>query len=152
MSISTRGLAFPKPGDVKKQAVRRGLALHWSYCMKQMGDRWVCIKGAIGRRFYDHLKFIMWRRQNGICCVCRRWMDPCDVSFEHQEPRRIGAGFKDDSIYKRGENGRLRRHNGVSHYACNSERGSKRTALWQEPYRKMTHLIQLWKEWEEGNK
>ena len=133
-AIDTEELAFPKPGDKPREV---GDAFR-----AYPDGRMVCNNAgkhrtAAGVALYRRLTELMWRRQGGLCCDCREPMRKCDVTFEHEAPRGSGGGSRDDRIYYRDEQGRMRRKNGAAHAWCNGARGSRRTLLWQPPYRKV---------------
>ncbi len=68
-----------------------------------------------GRTRYAANRDSMWVRDDGICCICKRFVMRCEATFEHGNGRT--AGKRDD---------RPIAANGVAHGDCNSEKGSKR--------------------------
>lgn len=80
-----------------------------------------------GRDEYESRKRQMLSRQNGICCLhghikdCPGKVNLADLSFDHEQPRGMGGGSRDDRIEVNG-----RWQNGAAHWRCNSSKGSRR--------------------------
>jgi len=80
-----------------------------------------------GHEEYEHRKRAMRERQGGICCLfghikgCPGKLNLADCSFDHEIPRGMGGGSRDDRIEING-----RWLNGASHWLCNSIKGSRR--------------------------
>lgn len=98
-------------------------------CVREYPDkRQVCCDTADGKREYNRRIQEMRLRQHGICCLlgkvksCKGLMSAEEATFEHGEPRRMGAAFRDDRIWD--ENGDPM--NGAAHGWCNREKGSRR--------------------------
>ena len=83
------------------------------------GGREVCQDNAAGRRAYYLRTRHMAERQNQLCALCGKFM--CDVTFEHQEGRGMGSGFRDDRIEIDGK-----WFNAAAHSLCNRVKGSRR--------------------------
>jgi hypothetical protein len=93
------------------------------------GDREICNPGTPGGcAEYKWRVLLMWIRQDGICCNCPYPLALKDATFEHENGRT--SGRRDDRIALFDVDGSFLRHlNGVSHLACNSRRGSRRTEI-----------------------
>jgi hypothetical protein len=87
--------------------------------------RQVCQENAAGKREYKARITEMWLRQEGICPICGRWMDQNEATFEHEIPRGMGGGSRDDRTHDANGN----ELNFATHGRCNRERGSQRTVL-----------------------
>ena len=84
--------------------------------------REVCVKTTkAGREEYLRRTLEMWKRQRYLCPVCTMVIGRSEVSFDHEDPRRMGGGFRDDRIMVNGYP-----KNFCTHLVCNSHRGSKR--------------------------
>lgn len=91
------------------------------------GDRMICNQDtAEGRRKYDHLRECLWRRQKGVCLICRIRMVLIASTFDHEHGRGFGGSNRDDRIYVRDANGRLKWQNAALCVDCNTKKGSKR--------------------------
>lgn len=88
--------------------------------------REVCDKSAAGKREYKRRIERMRQRQFRLCCVCLQPLDERAATFEHEDGRGMGGGFRDDRIEVDGVP-----VNGASHGECNAERGSKKTPIYQ---------------------
>lgn len=93
--------------------------------------REVCnLETAAGLREYKGRVEAMRLRQGGVCCLlgfiegCPGALHKDEATFEHEEPRGMGAASRDDRIEIDG-----RRVNGASHAQCNSRKGSRRIAF-----------------------
>jgi hypothetical protein len=114
--------AFPKPCQTRKKppAVRT---------LKD-GKEQCNLLCKEGRDEYERRKRVMWERQERVCCLavflayCPGKLNWADASFEHEVPRGMGGGSRDDRTEIDGK-----WHNGVSHWKCNSEKGSRRIAF-----------------------
>jgi hypothetical protein len=106
--------AFPKPSQMKKQQV----------AVRIFRDgREVCnLNIKAGRDEYDSRKLKMHQRQGGLCCLCGLRLAKKVMAFEHQDGRGMNGSHRDDRTEKDGKP-----YNGVAHWDCNSEKGSKRT-------------------------
>lgn len=88
------------------------------------GGREVCnTRTRKGRIEYRSRVALMWERQDGLCCICGQWLHLYESTFEHQDGRGMNGGHRDDRIEKDGKP-----YNGVAHYRCNAEKGSKRAS------------------------
>jgi hypothetical protein len=74
-----------------------------------------------GRKAYKERTQEMLARQNGLCCLCGRYLRPEEATFEHQDGRGMNGSHRDDRIEKDGKP-----YNGAAHGTCNVEKGSKR--------------------------
>jgi len=83
--------------------------------------RQVCSDTAAGKREYKARTVEMWERQEGLCAICGLWIELRLATFEHQDGRGNGGGFRDDRTTIDGE-----WHNAAVHGHCNTEKGSKR--------------------------
>lgn len=92
--------------------------------------REVCNPSTDGGQFEYRLRvWLMWVRQDGLCCNCRTKLSMKEATFEHETPR--SGGQRDDRIAIFNKAGGLIRHlNGASHWLCNFYRGSRRTPIW----------------------
>src|SRR5579871_3809975 len=89
------------------------------------GGREVCnLKTIAGNDEYCRRIHLMLIRQKGLCCNCRKPIYPESPCFEHEVPRGLGGGWRDDRIEINGKP-----VNGASHILCNSVRGSRRTPI-----------------------
>ena len=80
--------------------------------------REICRKGSAGLAEYKRRRDVMYDRDNGVCCVCGRFIPKGQETFEHKNGRGLGGNRRDDRISM----------NGVSHWLCNSKRGGGRWA------------------------
>ena len=83
--------------------------------------REVCIENQRGKAEYSRRIAVMVDRQERNCPACNYFLFFTDATFDHEEPRRMGGGFRDDRIEKDGKP-----YNRAVHFWCNSERGSRR--------------------------
>jgi hypothetical protein len=118
-------------GSRSKGSIRRGPGKHWlsKPAVVHRGEREICNPATPeGRAEYAWRKLLLWVRQDGICCNCRKPLTLSECTFEHEEER--AAGRRDDRLAII-ENGQLVRHlNGVSHRHCNRLRGSTKTPIY----------------------
>lgn len=84
--------------------------------------RQVCQENPAGRREYTRRIAAMVQRQNFRCCLCPESITLSQATFEHTDPRGMGAAFRDDRIED--ESGQPM--NGAAHWDCNQEKGSRR--------------------------
>lgn len=108
----------------------RGRGKHWlnKPDVVKRGKREICNLSKLGGQYEYYLRiWLMWVRQDGLCCNCREPLRMREATFEHENGR--GAAKHDDRIAIEGKNGRFKPINGASHLICNSQRGSRRTAL-----------------------
>lgn len=80
--------------------------------------REVCQDSKNGWTEYKRRLKVMWLRQEGRCCLCKRPLALANCTFEHQRRRGMGAAWRDDRIEKDGQP-----WNGAAHWICNSEKG-----------------------------
>lgn len=93
--------------------------------LKKNDGRVVCnLKSAAGARQYIAYLDQMWLRDNGECCICHKYVNFVEATFEHTDLR--SGGRRDDRPEYTKPNGEGIR-NGVAHGLCNSQKGSKRT-------------------------
>jgi hypothetical protein len=78
-----------------------------------------------GRVEYRIRTDLMWVRQGGLCCNCKKPLGPIEACFEHERGRN--AKYRDDRIW----DSNRQPINGASHLLCNQERGSRRTPIWK---------------------
>lgn len=113
--------AFPKPSQVRhcKTSLRYELV---NGVRIYPDGREVCEDSTAGRAEYKRRTEAMRIRQNRICLLCGKPLSQGESSFDHEEPRRAGGGFRDDRICD--EKGIEK--NSAVHLWCNSLKGSKR--------------------------
>jgi hypothetical protein len=103
--------------------------------------REVCLSTSAGTREYRKRVLMMWERQGGLCAICGHLLRIEQATFDHERPRGLGGGFRDDRIELDGKP-----VNAAVHGFCNSQRGSKRTAYLIQPHvtseRHLEELIQ----------
>ncbi len=81
--------------------------------------REVCLKTHAGQVEYKRRREQMYERDKGMCCICGGKIRSLqEATFEHKNGRGMGGSRRDDRIEK----------NGVAHFRCNVEQGSKRYA------------------------
>jgi hypothetical protein len=80
--------------------------------------REVCVDSPAGWREYKRRVSVMLQRQNRKCCLCGRPLSLGNATFEHQRRRGMGAAWRDDRIFKDGQD-----WNGAAHWSCNVEKG-----------------------------
>jgi hypothetical protein len=88
---------------------------------KHRDGREVCNDTAAGKRDYTGRTVEMWERQDGKCAICGHWIELRYATFDHEEPRGMGGGSRDDRTVVNGE-----WHNAAAHGICNTRKGSKR--------------------------
>ena len=76
-----------------------------------------------GRAEYEYRKILLWIRQDGVCCNCKRRLKLKFATFEHER-------LRGRDIDERLEDERGIPLNGVSHERCNLLRGSRRTEIY----------------------
>lgn len=94
-----------------------------------VSGREVCRKNGAGRREYRKRVELMHQRQLGLCAICGRPLRLDQATFDHERPRGLGGGFRDDRIEIDGEP-----INAAVHGLCNVQRGSKRTPYLIQPH------------------
>lgn len=89
--------------------------------------REVCNPGTAGGcAEYEWRKILMWLRQSGRCGICRAPLSLKEATFDHETPRGLDGGMRDDRIAIF-EDGRFIRHlNSAAHLTCNFVKGSRR--------------------------
>jgi hypothetical protein len=103
-------LAFPKPSQIRR---------HHEAVIKMAGGREVCSNSKAGQDEYRRRTADMYERDNGICCICDQPIDAQEYpTFQHTNGRGMGGSRRDDRI----------QYNGVAHWKCNSELGSRHQA------------------------
>jgi hypothetical protein len=101
-------LAFPKPSQLR----RKHEAIKVFPCGRE-----VCSASKAGQLEYQRRTELMYERDNGVCCICHQLIDVTEYpTFEHKDGRGMGGARRDDRI----------ENNGVAHWECNSEKGSRR--------------------------
>lgn len=80
--------------------------------------REVCVDTKAGWDEYKRRVKVMVQRQGGKCCLCKKPMALGNATFEHQRRRGMGAAWRDDRIFKDGQD-----WNGAAHWTCNGEKG-----------------------------
>lgn len=93
---------------------------------KYPDNREVCQNNTAGDREYERRIQAMFERQDGVCCLCPRFIE-FSVTFEHSDLRGAGGARRDDRIEIDGKP-----INGAAHFWCNSEKGSRRLPVRQE--------------------
>jgi hypothetical protein len=97
---------------------------------KTRDGREVCLNNTAGRKEYLKRKAEMYKRQNGMCCICGLPLPGIRESdFEHETPRGMGGGSRNDAIYDEQGNA----INGLAHRKCNSQKGSRRVPIDHHP-------------------
>lgn len=76
-----------------------------------------------GRKEYHDRVLAMWKRQNGLCCLCHLPLRKEEATFEHTAGRGMGGAKRDDRI--KDSSGRW--INGAAHGLCNMKKGSRRS-------------------------
>lgn len=80
--------------------------------------REVCLNTNRGRNEYKRRREAMYERDHGECCICGLLIRcKSEATFEHKNGRGMGGSRRDDRI----------ENNGVAHWLCNTQKGSKRT-------------------------
>lgn len=92
------------------------------------GGREVCDKTKRGRAEYRRRVEVMRERQGELCAICGLYLGPEAATFDHERPRGMGAGFRDDRLEVDG-----RPINAAVHFMCNVRRGSRRTEYLIQP-------------------
>jgi hypothetical protein len=108
---------IPKKRDYPADSLRYRTSACKSYRIYPDG-REVCVDSPEGWREYKRRVKVMLQRQGGRCCLCNRPLALGNATFEHQRRRGIGAAWRDDRIFKDGQE-----WNGAAHWVCNSEKG-----------------------------
>ena len=80
--------------------------------------REVCVDSPAGWREYKRRVKAMLERQNHRCCLCGKPLALGNSTFEHQRRRGMGAAWRDDRIFKDGQE-----WNGAAHWICNGVKG-----------------------------
>lgn len=81
--------------------------------------REVCLKTTRGLAEYRRRRDYMYKRDNGLCCICNLTIgSKKHATFEHKNGRGMGGAKRDDRTHL----------NGVAHLQCNLEKGSKRAS------------------------
>jgi len=117
MAIDYSNFAFPKPGskpaEPKKRAAKKPKPTR-EVRDKRTGETRLVLSAAD----WADLRRKYWRDHQKIFCVgCGKEIkDWNDFTFDHKEPRGMGAARRDDSMKN------LR----PMHSKCNTEKGSKR--------------------------
>lgn len=93
------------------------------------GGREVCLRTAAGVREYRKRVELMHERQMGLCAICGRPLRLEQATFDHERPRGLGGGFRDDRLTVDGVP-----INAAVHGLCNSIRGSRRTPYLITPH------------------
>lgn len=108
-------LQFKKSQPIKPYQEPKELA--WT---EYPDGRLVCnLKTEAGRNRYHALLALMCERQGWRCGLCgNRLFQP---TFDHEHPRRMGGGFRDDRIEVAG-----RWQNAAVCAPCNAAKGSRR--------------------------
>lgn len=119
--------AFPKPKDVQKSpesvhACRDG--------------REACrLNTKAGRDDYQQRLERMHERQKGICPLCRKRLNKQYMVFDHDPPRGMGGGSRDDrieipdfAIVDGVMTAVMKWQNQAVHPDCNIQKGSRRVA------------------------
>jgi hypothetical protein len=84
--------------------------------IKYPDGREVCRETPEGREEYRRRLRESWEEQGKLCAICYLKMPLREATPDHKQPRRMGAGFRDD-----------RQENiAAVHGRCNTDRGSKR--------------------------
>ena len=110
---------LPKPKDMPKPRT-------WEPFKTYPDGREECdLDHKAGQEEYKTRIKLMWVRQKRLCCDCMGPLALAHATFEHEIPRGLGGGFRDDRIEKDGQ-----RINGAAHKWCNAERGSPRTPIY----------------------
>jgi hypothetical protein len=76
---------------------------------------------------YRLRRMLMRDRQRCLCAICGLYMTEQLTTFDHERGRGNGGAWRDDRILD--DNGAWM--NAAAHYACNTEKGSRRYA-WQD--------------------
>jgi hypothetical protein len=93
------------------------------------GGREVCLKTAAGVREYRKRVELMHERQLGLCAICVRPLRLEQATFDHEVPRGLGGGFRDDRIEVDGVP-----QNAAVHGLCNANKGSRRVPYLIQPH------------------
>lgn len=108
---------IPKFRDYPTESLRYSTILNGAVRVYKDG-REVCQDSLAGWREYKRRVKAMLERQGGRCCLCGKRLALDQATFEHQRRRGMGAAWRDDRIFKDGED-----WNGAAHWVCNGERG-----------------------------
>lgn len=102
---------------VKRKKKRMPTKNRTEYGWKFPDGREVCDeKTYAGREEYRTRTNFMWMRDEGKCCICRKPLAMAEATFEYKIGRGMNGSHRDDRT----------EGNGVAHWNCNSEKGSKR--------------------------
>ncbi len=89
--------------------------------------REVCnLRTQAGYAEYKDRTYKMALRQKGLCSLCGLWMNPDEITPDHEDGRGHGGGHRDDRIEKPDVNGDLQPYNSAVHWHCNVLKGSVR--------------------------
>ena len=114
-----RAKAPMKKKRVRPRKVKAVVSIVSGLPYKVLRDgREICRKSSAGLEEYKRRRDLMYERDSGICCVCKRFIPKGQETFEHKDGRGLGGNRRDDRI----------ENNGVSHWDCNSKRGGGRWA------------------------
>jgi hypothetical protein len=102
--------------------------------VKLSDDREICdLLTKAGRDEYARRLRAMWLRQKKRCCLegyiagCPGYLKIAEATFEHQDGRGMNGGHRDDRAEKLDKkSGAMKPYNGVAHWQCNREKGSKK--------------------------
>jgi hypothetical protein len=108
---------IPRTRDYPAESLRYHMILNGSVRVYPDG-REVCVDSPAGWREYKRRVSVMLQRQNRKCCLCERPLSLANATFEHQRRRGMGAAWRDDRIFKDGQD-----WNGAAHWSCNVEKG-----------------------------
>jgi 5-methylcytosine-specific restriction endonuclease McrA len=97
-------LAFPKPGDMKKE-----IEVEHVY---RDGRTKINQNCKAGRDLYQERKRFAWEEQEHICPICYLHLNWGDSTVDHIRPRSVGFDDRQENI-------------AAVHAICNCERGSK---------------------------
>lgn len=116
--------AFPKPAFPKPSQVRRKVEPVTVYD----DGREVCnLRTRGGKAEYKQRTMILWARQQGYCPLCHKRLALAEATFDHQTPRGMGGGSRDDRLWRFDTGNPLGVwQNQAVHGACNGEKGSRR--------------------------
>jgi hypothetical protein len=111
MTISTIGMAFPKPSAMKEEIPA---------VIVYPDGREVCTNTPKGQTEYRSRRSRMYRRDKGICVHCKLKIIPaCAATWEHLKGRGMGGAKRDDRI----------EFGAVAHALCNQLAGSPNSKL-----------------------
>jgi len=113
VAVSSGGYlpAFPKPKSTITPKQKQALTVRVF-----RDGREVCTKTPRGLAEYKRRREEMYERDRGMCCICHKFIrTKAEATFEHVNGRGMGGSKRDDRI----------EGNGVAHFKCNTEKGSK---------------------------